>query len=79
MTSLCLYDAFECLKCVEGAEDAKADRAAQIITASIKTAAAAADIFLFIFLLRFNYPMLTAVQKANAVSASPCPLLISVG
>ena len=38
MTSLCLYDAFECLKCVEGAEDAKAYRAAQIITASIKTA-----------------------------------------
>ena len=54
MTSLCLYDAFKCLKCVEGAENAKADRAAQIITASIKTAAAAADIFLFIFLLRFN-------------------------
>lgn len=54
MTSLCLYDAFECLKCVEGAEDAKAYRAAQIITASIKTAAAAIGIFLFIFLLRFN-------------------------
>lgn len=54
MTSLCLYDAFECHKYVEGAEDAKADRVAQIITASIKTSAATVDIFLFIFLLRFN-------------------------
>ena len=78
MTSLCLYDAFECLKCVEGAEDAKAYRAAQIITASIKTAAAAADLHSFPT-RRSSDLMLTAVQKANAVSASQCSSLISVG